>query len=419
LGKKAEKAAERTVERRVEKETRKSTDRVLDSVIDAPKKSKKDKKKEKKRKKDKKNKDTNVIGGDDNNAGVNNGTARGNARSTKDFVSGNKVLFLDQFLNDGIGDFPVTWNTNSSGEVITFKGSETRWLQLSNKGQFTPDGISDIPENSTFEFDLYVSDNYNFYSSGFWVNLVEVKDKRKDFTKWQRFKSGANGVRLWLHPVDAEKHKGRIGIYTYVDKSKIIENKKQSDEFTKKKNSVHISIWRQKSRIRVYIDDKKIWDLPRVFDDANYNSVVFGVENTKDEAYFYISNLRLAIAGEDTRSALLEKGRFETNEILFDVNKASIQGSSFPILKEIGQILQENPTLRLNIIGHTDSDGKTSTNQILSEERAKSVKEHLSSNFSIAESRLQTEGKGESEPIDNNSTTEGKANNRRVAFIKY
>lgn len=70
------------------------------------------------------------------------------------------------------------------------------------------------------------------------------------------------------------------------------------------------------------------------------------------------------------------------------------------------------------IIGHTDADGNVADNLTLSKRRAASVKAVLVSEFKIDASRIQTDGKGQSEPIDKNNTPEGKANNRRVEFIK-
>ena len=68
--------------------------------------------------------------------------------------------------------------------------------------------------------------------------------------------------------------------------------------------------------------------------------------------------------------------------------------------------------------GHTDADGKDDANLDLSKRRAASVKAALAKEFGIDESRMETDGKGESEPIDKNDTPAGKANNRRVEFIK-
>jgi outer membrane protein OmpA-like peptidoglycan-associated protein len=72
----------------------------------------------------------------------------------------------------------------------------------------------------------------------------------------------------------------------------------------------------------------------------------------------------------------------------------------------------------VKIVGHTDSDGSDAANLDLSKKRAASVKESLTKDFGIDEARMETDGKGESEPIDKNDTPVGKANNRRVEFIK-
>ncbi|MGB8316528.1 MAG: OmpA family protein, partial [Ignavibacteriaceae bacterium] len=72
----------------------------------------------------------------------------------------------------------------------------------------------------------------------------------------------------------------------------------------------------------------------------------------------------------------------------------------------------------VRIVGHTDSDGDDKTNLDLSKKRAASVKSSLAYEFGIDESRMETDGKGEAEPVSDNNSPEGKANNRRVEFIK-
>ena len=80
-------------------------------------------------------------------------------------------------------------------------------------------------------------------------------------------------------------------------------------------------------------------------------------------------------------------------------------------------MMKEHQDLRLSIEGHTDSDGEEAWNQELSEKRASAVKDTLVER-GIESSRLKTKGYGESKPLDSNSTPEGKANNRRVEFVK-
>jgi OmpA-OmpF porin, OOP family len=95
-----------------------------------------------------------------------------------------------------------------------------------------------------------------------------------------------------------------------------------------------------------------------------------------------------------------------------------LKPESYGALKEIAAVLLENPTVRIRIVGHTDSDGEESSNLDLSKKRALAVKQALSNEFKIEASRMDTDGKGESEPLESNKTAVGKANNRRVEFIK-
>lgn len=153
--------------------------------------------------------------------------------------------------------------------------------------------------------------------------------------------------------------------------------------------------------------------------DLIINQIRFTTEATDDQKpYFYISNIRFAVGQPDMRSKLLTEGKLVTRGILFDVNSDQIKPESYGTLKEIAKVLQDNKDIRVKIIGHTDSDGSDASNLDLSKRRAASVKTALSSEFGIDAARMETDGKGESEPVADNNTPEGKANNRRVEFIK-
>ena len=87
-------------------------------------------------------------------------------------------------------------------------------------------------------------------------------------------------------------------------------------------------------------------------------------------------------------------------------------------MNKLGKTLQEDQSLKVKIIGHTDSDGKQENNLTLSQDRAESVAQYLTENFDISENNIQTQGMGESKPVADNKTSEGKAQNRRVEFKK-
>jgi outer membrane protein OmpA-like peptidoglycan-associated protein/tetratricopeptide (TPR) repeat protein len=98
--------------------------------------------------------------------------------------------------------------------------------------------------------------------------------------------------------------------------------------------------------------------------------------------------------------------------IFFDSDKADLKAESQSELRQVLTLLNEKPTLRVRIIGHTDSQGPDDYNQRLSEARARSVADWLKAN-GISADRLETRGDGERSPIDSNDTEAGRRNNRR------
>ena len=167
------------------------------------------------------------------------------------------------------------------------------------------------------------------------------------------------------------------------------------------------------------MNQEKIWDIPKaIAPDAKLNAILFTALYADANIQHYIGNLRLAVGAPDTRKKMLEQNKWVTHGILFDVNSANIKPESYGTLKEMANVLKEYPDLKVKIVGHTDADGSDAANLELSKKRAASVKAALSKEFNIDEGRMETDGKGESEPIDKNDNPAGKANNRRVEFIK-
>ena len=114
---------------------------------------------------------------------------------------------------------------------------------------------------------------------------------------------------------------------------------------------------------------------------------------------------------------LTTDGKIVTHGILFDTGKATIKPQSMGVLNEVVKMLKENAAVKIEIDGHTDSDGSAQLNQKLSQDRADAVKSQLVT-MGIDAGRMTTKGFGATKPMDNNTTPEGKANNRRVEFVK-
>jgi len=113
-----------------------------------------------------------------------------------------------------------------------------------------------------------------------------------------------------------------------------------------------------------------------------------------------------------------EAKRIILRGINFDFDKANIKAEFAPVLDEAAQILKDNPNVNVVVEGHTDSIGSDAYNQRLSERRARAVKQYLTSR-GVEASRLETVGKGETEPVADNTKNgrdnpEGRAMNRRA-----
>ncbi len=113
----------------------------------------------------------------------------------------------------------------------------------------------------------------------------------------------------------------------------------------------------------------------------------------------------------------VEAPTFILEGITFDFNKESIRPASELTLKEAGMLMQRFASIMVRVEGHTDSVGAEEYNQGLSERRANSVKDYLVNNLGIVSNRIDVEGLGEAKPVADNSTDEGRAENRRIEFL--
>ncbi len=332
----------------------------------------------------------------------------GNKINSKyDFIPGEKVIFFDDFTTESVGDFPVQWNTSASGEIVTTSDFPGNWFQLTKGGFFIPEAHEKFTDNFTIEFDFLPLTNYDseymvsldfFLVSGTLSNpdeggAIPGKAGIKITTSYEEI--------LWVNY--SEKDEG------YKDEGKSSFAFKTGEKY-------HVAFWVQKQRVRMYANETKVLDLPRGI-RADYSYNIFRIQTT-DEISPLISNFRIAAGLPDMRNKLLTEGKLISYGITFDVNSDKIKSESFATIKEIAQVLKDNPTVKIKVVGHTDSDGDDKSNLDLSKRRSASVKNSLVTDFSIDETRIETDGKGESEPIAKNDSAVNKAKNRRVEFLK-
>lgn len=342
------------------------------------------------------------------------------AYSKFDFVAGEQVLIADDFSQDAIGEFAMHWNTNNKGEVVAMKDN-TKWLKLSQAGTYTTPNSKMLPENFTMEFDmildmqtkgyLFPEMTFTLFNSG-----AESPTGNTVFKKFHENKA------VQLNFFLAQGNNTRSTLTTYAKhyetfKSAVQTVKVLEDNYGK---PVHFAISVQKTRFRMWINEQKVYDMPKIIDDQfNQLAIAISSSNYKDdELGFYISNFKLATGYPDVRAKLLTEGKFSTTGITFDVNSDVIKPSSLGVIKEIGTALQSDPSVKVRITGHTDSDGAKAANETLSKKRAEAVKKALADIHGIAQDRITTEGKGAAVPVAENTSPEGKAKNRRVEFEK-
>ena len=128
--------------------------------------------------------------------------------------------------------------------------------------------------------------------------------------------------------------------------------------------------------------------------------------------------VRFAESTPDVSQALLSSGRYVCHGILFDTGSDRLKPESAAAIHSIARALETDPALKLLIEGHTDAVGSAGSNQDLSRRRAEAVKAVLVSQFTVDAARLTTNGLGATRPIDSNDTPQGRAQNRRVEFVK-
>ena len=327
-----------------------------------------------------------------------------------DFIPGEKVIFYDDFSQDAVGDFPALWNTNASGEVVTTNLYPGNWLKYVMTESIWTDKLLTLPDNYTLEFDVIPIQGTEDDMGGWGFLLMKcINQKSWDGGmvpgnagfEFQVEYNGRPNYRAYNNKLDGE----------FWDQNGYNEDEKIKQ---KKDQKYHMSVWVQKTRVRIYQNETKLFDVPRAFPDPAVK-----MDRLRFEANAaMVSNIRIAVGAPDTRNKLMTEGKLVTYGIYFDVNKDVVKPESYGTLKEIAGILNEVPDVKVKIFGHTDSDGADAANLDLSKRRAASVKAELAKSFGVKADRLETDGLGETKPVAPNDTPVNKALNRRVEFIK-
>ncbi|WP_052506985.1 OmpA family protein [Desulfonatronovibrio magnus] len=328
-----------------------------------------------------------------------------------DFVPGDIIIFEDNQEGERNGEFPRKWDlANGSVENAVLNGENV--IMFLNTNTNSDGGIvpmlanSDgdyLPDEFTIEFDAYFDSPRRTYR----VLFYDGKNQR-------RLNNNVNrGSNAQTDRVRVSQNSAVFGS-TYGYYPGFNSNTSQNE-------TMSLAGWRRVSisfnqrALKVYLDDARVLNIPNM----NYNplGITMAYHNPNGGHQGYIKNIRIAKGAVPLYDKFLTDGKIVTSGIRFDVNKATIRPESMGVINEIVQLMQQHPELSFSVEGHTDSDGSTDLNQRLSEERARAVTEKMIE-MGIAKERLRSTGYGQSRPIAPNNTPEGKAQNRRVEFIK-
>ncbi len=309
-----------------------------------------------------------------------------------DFVPGDKVIFEDNLEGEENGEFPSRWDLKQGNVEIAQLGGENVIMFRAGNAAIIPylkNPTQDyLPDIFTVEFDLYCG------IGSFEVILYDRKNQKSGSP------SGSTQIKITHNQI------GWANSYSEIP-----------DQSLPERRWVHIAIAYTQGKLKVYHDETRLVNIPRIDFDPKGITLYTYIFGTRHEGHYYVKNVRIAEGGVKYYDKFLQDGKIVSNGIRFDVGKATLRPESMGVLNKIYKLLSEHPEVNFSIEGHTDADGDFDFNQKLSEERAKTVMNQLVS-MGISADRLTSKGFGESKPINTNDTPEGKANNRRVEFVK-
>lgn len=318
-----------------------------------------------------------------------------------DFVPGTEIIFEDDFRGEQNGEFPSRWDiTKGTIEMAQFGEDMVVYFRKTNSN--SPDAILPLlknrsedylPEEFTIEFDCYFYDK-KVENSTYYLFLYDSKNQMK-------IMSPSKPIRIVFNKL------------TYDLKG---DSYPDQNELKPIAGWRHVAISFNKRALKGYLDDTRLVNIPNI--EFNPTGIMLSAGNVSGNVKPFIKNVRIAKGAVPLYDKFLTDGKFVTTGIKFDVNKAIIKPESMGTINYVVKMMTDHPELNFSVEGHTDSDGEDAANQKLSEARSKSVLEAMVK-LGISAERLTSKGHGESNPMAGNDTPEGKAQNRRVEFVKF
>jgi outer membrane protein OmpA-like peptidoglycan-associated protein len=315
-----------------------------------------------------------------------------------DFVPGEKTIFYDDFTDMAGDEPPPHWKVRG-GTAELRVGGAIRQLTLATHGMVISPNLQSLPKNFTLETDLQFGTLTGNGNGMIW-RFTRLKDGPPTLMVNARVQE--EGTRLTVFAGNADNPEGVADLVVRVDP----------------RQPIRFALWVQDGRIRIYLNEQRAMDVNQIaLEQINFVDLESIVEDGVPGAYAGVRRARFAESTPDFSKAIAS-GRYVTHGILFDTDSDRIKPESAPVIRSVARGLETNPGLRLLIEGHTDSTGDSTHNLDLSKRRAEAVKAVLVSQFGVEAARLATAGMGAGKPIASNDTPLGRAENRRVEFVR-
>lgn len=405
LGKKAVERGKERAKEKVENKVEETVDKTVDGAFDAAGNAVKGEGKDKSQQGKQTNQQNKQAAAAVN---TNDPKAVEMAYAKSDFVAGDEIIFEDLMDNEQLGEFPSMWDLKEgSAEVAMINGKKAIYRSDKEEGTYTvaplmKDPNNYLPEKYTIEMDLWMA----VYNQGE-ENAGTVRYSYELFFYSVEYGQVAS-VEINNHNYDGYMEWD----YTSTSDASISGN---SPLAVTSDGWHHLAISFNKRAFKIYLDGIRVANIPNMTQAASFALRDANINGTSWASA--ITNVRIAQGAVPLYDRMMTDGKFITYGITFDVGKSTIKPESMGEINRIVKLMQDNPDLKFSVEGHTDSTGNEATNHTLSDARSKAVVNKLVE-MGIAATRLTSSGKGQSNPIADNGTDEGRAKNRRVEFVK-
>ncbi len=307
------------------------------------------------------------------------------------FVPGEKTLWYADFSEVPLDESPTEGiEVNGMAEAADIAGR--RWLKLGAKTELRPP-LETYPEELTIEFLMT--------AKALWGAQMFVTFENEERNYWSQVGFAPDYVE-WKGSWDKD-----------------IPGNTMNKDYFGEEDVVPVAMVMSQKKLTVYVNRIRAADATGFF-PVPLTRITFtgGTPDDVEKSYIAVTGMRIATGIPKIADVFGKEGKYVSHGVYFKVGSAEVLADSHAVLKEVADAMAAAPAMRLRIVGHTDSTGAKEANEKLSKDRAAAVRDYLSRQFGVDGKRLETDGKGPNEPLADNKTPAGRAQNRRVEFIK-